>query len=70
MAFTQSRCQPGVVRGPRGRQAPLTGITMAGAEVKGRQLIAGPDRSGPVRGSGIQAPMTGRLTGPRPARTA
>jgi hypothetical protein len=42
MAFTQSRCQIGVLRGPKGRQAPLNGSTMAGAEVKGRQLIAGP----------------------------
>ncbi len=42
MAFTQSRCQIGVLRGPQGRQAPLNGSTMAGAEVKGRQLIAGP----------------------------
>jgi hypothetical protein len=70
MAFAQSRCQSGVLRGPQGRQAPLTGITMAGAEVKGRQLIAGPDRSGPVPGSGIEALMTGRLSGLRPARTA
>ena len=70
MAFAQSRCQPGVLRGPQGRQAPLNGITMAGAEVRGRQLIAGPDRSGPVPGNGIEVPMAGRLTGPRPARTA
>ena len=70
MAFAQSRCQPGVFRGPQRRQAPLIGITMAGAEVKGRPLIAGPDRRGPVPGSGIEAPMTGRLSGPRPARTA
>ena len=48
MAFTQGRCQPGVLRGPQGRQAPLNGITMAG----------------------IGAPMAGRLSGRRPARTA
>jgi hypothetical protein len=70
MAFTQSRYQPGVLRGPQRRQAPLNGITMAGAEVRGRQLIAGPDRSGPVPGGGIEAPMGGRLSGHRPARTA
>ena len=51
MAFTQGRYQPGVLRGPQGRQAPLNGITMAGTGVKDRQLIAGPDRSGPVPGA-------------------
>jgi hypothetical protein len=70
MAFAQSRCQPGVLRGPQGRQAPLNGITMAGAEVKDGQLIAGPDLSGPVPGGTIEAPMAGRLSGHRPARTA
>ena len=70
MAFAQGRYQPGVLRGPQGRQAPLNGITMAGTGVKGRQLIAGPDDSGPVPGGGIEAPMAGRLSGRRPARTA
>ncbi len=70
MAFTQSRYQPGVLRGPRGRQAPLNGITMAGAGVEGRQFIAGPDRSGLVPGGGIGAPRAGRLSGHRSARTA
>jgi hypothetical protein len=70
MAFTQSRYQPDVLRDPQGRQAPLNGITMAAAEVEGCQLIAGPDRSGPVPGGGIEAPMAGRLSGHRPARTA
>jgi hypothetical protein len=70
MAFTQSRYQPGVLRGPQGRQAPLNGITMVGAGIKGLQLIAGPDRSGPVPGDGIEAPMAGRLSGRRPARTS
>ena len=48
MAFAQGRFQSGVLRGPQGRQAPLNGITMAGSEVKGLQLVAGPDRSGLV----------------------
>lgn len=70
MAFAQGRYQPDVLRGPQGRQAPLNGITMAGAGVKGRQLTAGPDRGGPVPGGGIEAPMAGRLSGCTPARTA
>ena len=70
MAFTQGRYQPDVLRGPQGRQAPLNGITMAGTGVKDRQLIAGPDHSGPVPGGGIGAPTAGRLSGRRPARTA
>ena len=56
MAFTQGRYQPDVLRGPQGRQAPLNGITMAGTGVKGRQLIAGPDRSGPVPGGRYRSP--------------
>jgi hypothetical protein len=70
MAFAQGRYQPDVLRGPQGRQAPLNGITMAGTGVKGRQLIAGPDHSGPVPGGGIDTSMAGRLSGCRPARTA
>ena len=70
MAFAQGRYQPDVLHGPQWRQAPLNGITMVGSGVKGLQLIAGPDRSGPVPGGGIEAPMAGRLSGRRPARTA
>jgi hypothetical protein len=70
MAFAQGRYQPDVLHGPQWRQAPLNGIRMAGAGVKGLQLITGPDRSGPVPGSGIEAPMAGRLSDRRPARTA
>ena len=70
MALARGRYQPDALRGPQRRQAPLNGITMAGAEVKGGQLIAGPDLSGPMPGGAIEAPMAGRLSGHRPARTA
>jgi hypothetical protein len=46
MALTRGRYQPDALRGPQWRQAPLNGITMAGAGVKGLQLLAGP---GPQR---------------------
>ncbi len=51
MVFTHGRYQPGVFRGPQGRQTPLNGITMAGAGIEGLQLTAAPDRTGPVAGS-------------------
>ena len=66
MAFTQSRCQIGVLRGPKGRQAPLNGSTMAGAEVKGRQLIAGKGgRGGGGRRGGDRLAGMGSATGSR-----
>jgi hypothetical protein len=70
MAFAQGRYQSGVLRGPQWRQAPLNGITMAGAEVKGLHLVAdhGPQRPGAL--VCIGAPIAGRLSGRRPARTA
>jgi hypothetical protein len=70
MAFAQDQYQPDVLHGRQWRQAPLNGITMAGAGVKDLQLITGPDRSGPVPGGGIEAPTAGRLSARRPARTA
>ena len=68
MAFTQGRYQPDVLRGPQWRQAPLTGIRMAGAGIEGLQLTAAQAQV-PVLG-GIQAPAAGCLSGRRPARTA
>ena len=70
MAFTQGRYQPGVVRGPQWRPAPLAGIRMAGAGIEGLQLTAAPGAKRPVAGGGIQAPAAGCLSGRRPARTA
>ncbi len=70
MAFTQGRYQPGVLRGPQWRPAPLAGITMAGAGSEGRQLTAAPGAQRPAAGGGIQAPAAGCLSGRRPARTA
>ncbi len=70
MAFAQGRYQPGALRGPQWRQAPLNGIRMAGAGVQGRQLLACQDRSGPVLGAVSKPPMAGCLSGRRPARTA
>ena len=70
MAFAQGRYQPGALRGPHWRHAPLKGIRIAGAGVKGLQLTA---RSGTVAAmcwGGVQALMAGRLSGRRPARTA
>jgi hypothetical protein len=55
MVFAQGRYQLGALRGPQWRQAPLNGITIAGAGVKGLQFMAGP---GPQRlgaGGGIEA---------------
>lgn len=70
MAFAQGRFQSDVLRGPQGRQAPLNGITMAGSGVEGLQLVAGlgPQRPGAL--VCIHAPMAGRLSDCRPARTA
>ncbi len=56
MAFAQGRYQPGALRGPQWRQAPLNGIRMAGAGVQGRQLLAGPGPQRPGAGGGIQTP--------------
>jgi hypothetical protein len=55
MAFAHGRYQPGALRGPQGRQAPLNGITMAGAEVKGLQFMTGPGPQRPIAGGGIEA---------------
>ena len=55
MALTQGRYQPGVLRGPQWRQAPLNGITIAGAGVKGLQLMAGPGPQRPGAWGGIEA---------------
>jgi hypothetical protein len=70
MVFAQGQYQPGALRGPQWRQAPLNGITISGAGVKGLQLMAGPGPQRPGAGGGIEAPMAGRLSGRRPARTA
>ncbi len=54
MAITQGRYQPDALRGPQWRQAPLNGIGMAGAGVKGLRLLAG---RGPQRpGAGGRSP--------------
>ena len=46
MAFARGRYQSGVLRGPQWRrQAPLNGITMAGAEAKGVHVNASTLRS-------------------------
>jgi hypothetical protein len=69
MAISQGRYQPGALRGPQWRQAPLNGIGMAGAGVKGLRLRAGqPQRPG--AGAGIPTPTAGCLSGRRPTRTA
>ena len=47
MAFTRGRYQSGALRGPQRRRAPLNGITMAGAEVKGLHLVADPGSQRP-----------------------
>ena len=67
MAFAMGRCQRDILHGPQRRQAPLAGIRMAGAAVKGLRLTA-------VQ---AQRPRAGRyppaarcLSGRRPARTA
>ena len=70
MAFAQGRYQSGVLRGPQRRRAPLNGITMAGAEVKGLHLVADPGSQRPGALVCIGAPIPGRLSGRRPARTA
>jgi hypothetical protein len=70
MAFAQGRYQSGVLRGPQWRRAPLNGITMAGAGVKGLHLVADPGPRRPGALVCIRAPMAGRLSGRRPARTA
>ena len=70
MAFAPGRYQPDVLHGPQWRQAPLNGITMAGAGVKGLQLVAGPGPQRPGALVCIRAPMAGRLSDRRPARTA
>ena len=49
MAFEQGRY-------PQWRQAPLNGIRMAGAGVKGLQLTAGLGPQRPGAGGGIEAP--------------
>jgi hypothetical protein len=69
MALTRGRYQPDALRGPQWRQAPLNGITMAGAGVKGLQLLAGPGPQRPGARGGIGTPMAGCLSGRRPART-
>jgi hypothetical protein len=70
MAFAPGRYQPHALRGPQWRQAPLNGITIAGSGVKNPQLVAGPGPQRPSALVRIQAPMAGRLSGRRPARTA
>jgi hypothetical protein len=70
MAFAQGRFQPGAWHGPQWRQAPLNGIRMTGTGVKSLQLMAGPGPQRPGAGGGIQVPMTRRLSGRMPARTA
>jgi hypothetical protein len=70
MAFAQDGYQPDILRGPQWRQAPLSGIMMDGAGVKGLQLTAVEGAQRPVAGGGIQARATGCLSGRRPARTA
>jgi hypothetical protein len=70
MAIAQGRYQPDALRGPQWRQAPLTGIRMAGARVKGLQLLAGRGPQRPGAGGGIQLPMAGCLSGRKPAQTA
>jgi hypothetical protein len=55
MVFAQGQYQPGALRGPQWRQAPLNGITIAGAGIKGLQLMAGPGPQRPGAGGGIEA---------------
>lgn len=55
MVFAQGRYQPGTLRGPKWRQAPLNGITIAGAGVKGLPFMAGPGQKRPGAGGGIEA---------------
>jgi hypothetical protein len=40
MALVQGQYQPDAWRGPQWRQAPLNGIAMTGAGVKGLQFLA------------------------------
>jgi hypothetical protein len=70
MAFAQGRYQSGALRGPQLRRAPLNGITMAGAKVKGLHLVTDPGSQRPGALVCIGAPIPGRLSGRRPARTA
>lgn len=51
MAFAQGRYQPDILPGPQWRQAPLNGIRIAGAWLKGLQLTAVQGGSGPVLGA-------------------
>jgi hypothetical protein len=70
MTFAQGRYQPDTLHGPQWRQAPLTGIRMAGARIEGFRLTAARGAQRPGAGGGIQAPAAGCLSGRRPARTA
>ena len=55
MACAQGWYRLGALRGPQGRQAPLNGITMAGAGIKGLPLMAGTGPQRPGSGGGIEA---------------
>jgi hypothetical protein len=70
MGFAQDRYQPGALRSPQWRQAPLSGITIAGGGIKTLQLVAGPGPQRPSALVRVQAPMAGRLSGRGLARTA
>lgn len=54
MVFALGRYQPGTMHGPQWRQAPLNGIAIAGAGVKGLQFMAGPGPKRPGAGDGIE----------------
>lgn len=70
MVISQGRYQPGALRGEQWRQAPLNGMGMAGAGVKGPRFLAGRGPQRPGAGAGLPAPAAGCLSGRRPARTA
>ncbi len=84
MAHAQARYQPAALRGPQGRQAPLNGISVAGAAEPLAQavaLVAAPSPSGlhreamlaqpsaKVGGSRAPETGTGAYSAPRHARS-
>jgi hypothetical protein len=56
MALTQGLYQPGALHRPQWRRSPMTGVRMAGAEITGVQLLAGPARRRPGAADGIHGP--------------
>jgi hypothetical protein len=68
MALARGRHQPAALRGPQWRQAPLNGISVAGAT--GLVFLAGRGPQRPWTEGGIQTPRAGCLSGGKPTPTA